>query len=543
MRPCGALMDDGVPFVRPGFLHRYGERIFRNRKRFQVIKKPRRVGGTFTVLGSVVHRLMQPYRLDAYFFSHTERGGILSMADVEYWADRYDAAALAQGRPSIWADGNKRTAFTKTSAQFASGNRLEIMPGNPRNVRGQPGPCWYIFDEVAFHLDPQGMIDAAGPILALASSRATFLSTVLYEDDFWKLCDDTRRKIDAGDHGKDLFEFNFDDALADGFYEREVAKLVWGGGDFDPDEWAVDDAELAEYLGVSHRVGARAEYRRRTFESVTEPDREFLCIPSRASDRYIALEWIRQCKDPDCEVFRFTAPKGFFSESESNREVMIKDFMAGVGRSLERWDRNPPRQWYYGNDYARVRDLSAFSFGFIDGDVLSAKFVLELEDVSDDDQIIFFDQCVERIGRRNIRRGASDKRGNGRTLWDKIVRRLGPMVAEGINYGDETWNSTYWPNTRQRFYDRKIRIPDDQRIEQDLGMVRLINGVPKIPQKRTRTRPSPSLDVPGGFRHGDAAVSIVLLDYAARDAVQPANTGPAQSRRVAKHPRRAMTRP
>lgn len=540
MRDCGTLMDDGVPFVRPGFLHRYGARIFDNRKRYQVIKKPRRVGGTFTVLGSVVHRLVQEQRLDSYFFSHTERGGILSMADVEWWADRYDAGALAQGRPSIWLDGNKKTALTKTSAHFASGNRLEIMPGNPRNVRGQPGPCWYIFDELAFHLDPEGMIAAAGPILALASSRVTFLSTVLYEDAFWELCEKTRREIDGGDMGKELFEFDFDDALDDGFYEREVSKLVWSGAEYDPDEWAVDDAELAAYLGVSHRPGARKIYRDRTFAYSTEPDREFKNQPSRSSDRYIPLEWIRQCKDPDCDVFRFTAPKGFFSEPESVREATIRDFMAGAGRSLERWERNPPRQWYYGNDYARVRDLSVFSFGFMDDDVLRDVFVLELEDVGDDEQIQFFDQCVERIGKRNIRRGASDKTGSGRSLWDKIVRRMGASIAEGVDFSEE-WNSINWPNTRQRIQDRKMRIPDDQRIEQDLGTVRRINGVPKIP-KAARTRMSPSLDGSGGFRHGDAAVSIVLLDYAARDAVVPANTNPGRSTRVGTSDRRAASR-
>lgn len=542
MRVCGTLLDDGVPFVRPGFLHRYGERIFRNRKRYQVIKKPRRVGGTFTVLGTVVHRLIQPQRLDAYFFSHTERGGILSMADVEYWADRYDAAALAQGRPSIWFGGNKRTALTKTSAHFASGNRLEIMPGNPRNVRGQPGPTWYIFDELAFHLDPLGMIAAAGPILALASSRVTFLSTVLYEDAFWDLCEKTRRDMADGDQGKDLFEFTFDDALADGFYEREVAKLVWSGAEYDPDEWAVDDAELAAYLGVSHRPGARSEYRRRTFAYSTEPEREFLCIPSRSTDRYIPLEWVRQCKDPDCEVFRFSAPKGFFSEPESVRERIVKDFMAGAGRSLERWDRNPARQWYYANDYGRVRDLTVLSFGFMDDGVLRVVFVLELEDVSDDEQIIFFDQCIERIGRRNVQRGASDKNGNGRGLYDKIVRRMGPMVAEGVDYGREAWNSEHWPNTRQRFYDRRIRVPDDREIETDLGAVRLINGVPKIPSG-ARTKMSPSLDGSVGFRHGDAAVSIVLLDYAARDAVTPANSGPCRVTRVGTSRKRLAMRP
>jgi phage FluMu gp28-like protein len=532
-------MDDGVPFVRPGYLHRYGERIFDNRKRYQVIKKPRRVGGTFTVLGSVVHTLVQPFRLDAYFFSHTERGGILSMADVEYWGDYYDTAAMLAGLPSIWAGGNKKTALTKTSASFASGNRLEIMPGNPRNVRGQPGPTWYIFDELAFHLDPEGMIAAAGPILALASSRVTFLSTVLYEDPFWELCEKTRREQDE-DAGKDLFEFTFDDALDDGFYEREVAKLVWSGAAYDPDEWAVDDAELAAYLGVSHRPGARAEYRRRTFAYSTEPDREFLCIPSRSSDRYIPLEWIRQCKDVDCEVFRFPAPKNFFSEPESVREATIKDFMAGVGRSLERWARNPPRQWYYGIDYGRVRDLTVMTFGFVDDGVLRAVFVLELEDLSDDDQIIFFDQCVARIERRNLHRGANDMGGNGRGLWDKVRRRIGDMAAEGVSFTEE-WNSTHWQNTRQRFHDRRIRIPDDQRIEQDLGQVKRINGVPKIP-KASRTRMSPSLDGSGGFRHGDAAVSIVLLDYAARDAVVPANTGPGKHTRVGTSNRRAAMR-
>ena len=142
MRTCGTLLDDGVPFVRPGFLHRYGERIFRNRKRVQTIKKPRRVGGTFTVFGAVVLRLIQPQRLDAYFFSHTERGGILSMADVEYWADRYDAAALLAGRPSIWANGNKKTALTRrapTSRAATDSRSCPATRGTCAGSRGRAG--------------------------------------------------------------------------------------------------------------------------------------------------------------------------------------------------------------------------------------------------------------------------------------------------------------------------------------------------------------------------------------------------------------------
>lgn len=540
MRDCGTVMDDGTPFVRPGYLHRFQQTIFRNTARTQVIRKGRRIGGSNAVIGRTVRRLIQPNAPNAYWFSHTERGGILSMEDVEWWADRFEVAARQQGR-SIWWGGNKKTALTKTSAHFASGGRFEVMPGNPRNARGQPGPCEYLFDEVAFHLQPREMIEAAGPILAMASSRVTFLSTVFYEDEFWELCEKTKARMLGGERDVTFHEFTFDDALNDGFYEREVAKLVASGAEFDREAWGVDDADLAAYLGVEHVPGARRAFRERTFRGVAEADREFLCVPSGASSLYIPKPWVRQCQDSDCKVFRFTAPKVFFTEPTSVRETMIRDFMAGAGRALEEHRRNPLRQWYYGVDYGRVRDLTVMSFGYVDDGVLRVVFVLELEDLADDDQKLFFDECLLRIDPKAITRGALDKGGSGRALADHAARKLGGSRAEGIQFTAD-WYCTYFPNLKQRFHDRLLRLPDDKLIESDIAQVKLVNGVPKVPSGE-RVRVSPSMEgSKGGFRHGDAAISIVLLDYAARDAVTPANSGPGRSSKVPDHPKRVASR-
>lgn len=534
-------MDDGTPFVRPGQLHAYQSRIWNCNARFQVWRKGRRIGGSNAFLGRSVWRAIQPRAPNIFWFSHTERGGILSMEDLENWADVFEEAEQLQGR-SIWWGGNKKTALTKTSAHFSSGSRFEVMPGSPRNVRGPPGPTEYVFDEHAFHIDPQGMIDAAGPILAMASSRLTVLSTVFWEDVFWELCEKTKREMLAGERGKHFEQITFDDALADGFYEREVAKLVASGSDFDREEWAIDDADLAAYLGVAHRPGARMDFRGRTFGYVSEPDREFLCVPSGATSLYIPKPWVRQCQDSDCKVFRFPAPKLFHTESDSTRHQAIDDFMNGAGRALEEHKRNPPRAWYYGVDFGSVRDLSVMSFGYVDDGVLRTVFVLELEDISTHDQERFFDACIERIGDRGIRRGALDKGGNGLALYQHASRRLGQSRAEGIQFSNE-WYSTHWSNLRDRFHDRKIRIPDDKLIESDIGQVKLVNGVPKVP-RGARVRMSPAMEGSrGGFRHGDAAISFVLMDYAARDAVVPANAGPGRSSRVPVHNKRAAMRP
>jgi phage FluMu gp28-like protein len=60
---------------------------------------------------------------------------------------------------------------------------------------------------------------------------------------------------------------------------------------------------------------------------------------------------------------------------------------------------------------------------------------------------------------------------------------------------------------KARFEDRTWNLPKDSLILDDYRALKLVRGVPRVPETRT-------MDAKGGKRHGDAAVAGDMLVYA-----------------------------
>jgi phage FluMu gp28-like protein len=63
------------------------------------------------------------------------------------------------------------------------------------------------------------------------------------------------------------------------------------------------------------------------------------------------------------------------------------------------------------------------------------------------------------------------------------------------------------PRMKARFEDRTWNLPKDSLILDDYRALKLVRGVPRVPDTRTT-------DAKGGKRHGDAAVAGDMLVYA-----------------------------
>lgn len=546
------------PFVRPGKCHPYQLRVWNDNSRFIVIRKSRRIGLSWTLLGRAVWRAIGPAATKTYYLSHTYDSGLGAMADVEWWADFFNAAALAMGKPSIWKGGKKSTALSKETAMFASGGMFKVLSAKARKLRGIPGAPDYIIDELAFHLEAEEMVKAAEAILLRARGTVTCLSTVMYEDTFWDLTERTIRDVERDQargirSDKSFHQITFDDALEEGFMEREawvvadaVAKGLEDAGKLIP----VQDRGFAQYLerlvgpeavdvvgGSLYRPHARLEYRERVWRLVSEPDRELQCIPARAGSAYMPKELISKVLDDEhCEVFRFEASNSFLYESDDTQDTTIISWMEGPGRVLTGLRSNPPRRWYYGVDFGRSRDLTVISLGYIDGDVLKVPFMLELDNVPFRGQRLFFDQVIARVSDGGVvAGGALDEGAQGKDLAEHALRSLGEYRAEQVSMNN-TWYMQHMPPFKRRFQERTIVIPGDEHVQGDLRQIKLIDGVPKIPRGE-RANVGRSLDGKRSkFRHGDAAISLVLLNYSARDAV--ANSGGYESQHVGLPPNR-----
>ena len=63
------------------------------------------------------------------------------------------------------------------------------------------------------------------------------------------------------------------------------------------------------------------------------------------------------------------------------------------------------------------------------------------------------------------------------------------------------------PKVKARFEDRTLTVPRDQGILSDLRSLRVVRGVARVPDARTK-------DAKGTKRHGDSAVALGMLVYA-----------------------------
>ncbi len=522
-------------WVQPGSLHPYQDQIFRSRSRLDVYQKGRRVGATWAAIGASCLRASRRGGQSTYYFSHTERGGLLAMSDVVWWCDRFDKASILRTGKSIYLGGSKRNAVSKSAVRFASGAVFMVMPGRGRNIRGIPGRHHYLVDEMALHVEPSEVVAAAGPTLATMGARITIISTVMFEDVFWDFCNSVMREIeDARAQGvrtvKSFTRLPFSHALEDGYYEREAwvhAHHIAASGEVPEDLSPVDCPRLAHHLEgligkakldgrTLYKPGARAAYKTFVYAHSTEPSREFECIPSRAGTLYMTRELIESALADDCHVFRWEAPRDFLTWTPDMKRSTVVLFLAGPLRVIRALSRNPKRSWYYGVDFGRSRDLTVIVMGYIDrGGVFRAAFVLELDNCPFDEQNLFFDQVVDSAD--HIAGGALDKGGNGARLAEHALLKLGESKAEGVLASSE-WYSEHNSRLKEGFEDGMIAMPTDPWLVSDVSQLQLVKGVPRVPRSDRRKMRGAMGGTTAKFRHGDFAIALALAVYAAKPA-------------------------
>ncbi|WP_237736903.1 hypothetical protein [Serratia fonticola] len=109
--------------------------------------------------------------------------------------------------------------ITAYRVRFASGYQVMALSSRPANIRGLQGVV--IIDEAAFHQDVQGVLDAATALLIWGGRIVVISSHNGKNNPFNQFCLD----IEAGRYGSDaaVFTVTFDDAVANGLYERVCA--------------------------------------------------------------------------------------------------------------------------------------------------------------------------------------------------------------------------------------------------------------------------------------------------------------------------------
>jgi len=132
------------------------------------------------------------------------------IADAADWARAYNLVS-SEVEEFVFTDEDEDILAFRI--RFASGFNITALSSKPRNIRGRKGRL--VFDEFAFHDDPEGLLKAAIALLIWGAKIDIISSVNSLCGFFEELC----YKI-APERGYYVQETNFDDALADGLYKR-----------------------------------------------------------------------------------------------------------------------------------------------------------------------------------------------------------------------------------------------------------------------------------------------------------------------------------
>lgn len=368
---------------------------------------------------------------------------------------------------------------------FASGFSVEALSSAPRSLRGKQGRVR--IDEGAFVNSLDELVKAAMALVMLGGSVVIMSSHNGVDSDFNKLI----QKIRAGEQEGHVLTITFQDAIDDGMYER-VAKIR--GYELTPearDAWAAKIRKL---------YGAHAS-------------EELDCIPSKGTGSWLTFDEIERAEDPAVKVIRLAFEDGFALKPDHVRLAEISEWceanLLPLILTLGARDKLA-----VGGDFARRGDLSVM-WPLVEQQnrVLRTLFVLEMRNVPFTEQEFVWKYVLARLRQW---RAAIDAQGNGAYLGERLVQKFGLRVV-AVASTQANWWREHGPPVKQCFEDGRTVIPQDRDVASDLRAVKVVGGIPTIPETRSSAKgEDAALAQAGAKRHADAAVAMVMAHFAYR---------------------------
>lgn len=466
--------------MTPTVLLGYQKRWVADQADVAVWEKSRRIGASYCdAAESVLMAAAAENAMDALYIGYSEDMTREYIDDCAMWAKAFNEAA-GEMNETVFEDTDENGDTRNIKAfriDFASGKKILALSSRPRSIRGKQGKV--TIDEAAFHDDLPGLIKAAMAMLIWGGKVHIISSHNGDANPFNELVNDIR----AGKLPYSLHRTTFDDALADGLYERVA--LIQG-------------ERLKEKTLKEWRDKIYAQYGENAAE-------ELDVIPSQGSGRYLTRMMIEACMQPGIPVIRLTLQDAFTLHPAFFREAEIHDWCEAIlGPLLAKLD--PLLDHYFGEDFARSGDLSVFApieqSRTLD---LRTPFLVELRNVpfEQQKQILFY--ILDRLPR--FRAGAMDARGNGQYLAEVAAQKYGADRIAQVMLSQE-WYRENMPPFKAAIEDKKLTLPQDADVLADLRMIVMEKGVAKVPDTASN-RGSDGRD-----RHGDTAVALVLGTFA-----------------------------
>ena len=458
----------------------------------KIIEKSRRIGLSWAeAYDSVLYAGAGHGDIYYQSYSHLMTRGFID--DCAGWAVRLQIGAEAAGETLLDIDGDKIPAYR---IPLASGKEIVAMTSSPRGFRskGRPGDR-AIVDEAAFVDDVAEVLKAALAFTIWGGSVRILSTHHGADSSFAQLIDDVR----AGRKSYSLHRVTLDDAIADGFARR-----------------------VFEVIGREWTPAAEAEWRDEqiaAYKDREDADEELFCIPKKSGGVYFSSRVVED-RMVDAPVLRYSGSEDFNRLSEPSRRADISDWLLeSVLPVLDAIDRD--ERHYYGMDFGRVSDLSVIAPLAVRANLRRrCPFLVELRNVPHAQQFQILKFVCGRLPR--FSGGANDARGNGEYLAEAAADEWGSIIEKVMI--TENWYRERMPRYRRLIDDGEIEIPRSDDVLQDHRAVKLVRGVPRLPDGKTNAAKD---------RHGDSVIALVLAAQAADAATGPIEYTPAGLRPTA----------
>lgn len=368
--------------------------------------------------------------------------------------------------------------------RYSSGFQVAALSSRPASIRGLQGVT--VIDEAAFHQDVQAVMEAVAALIIWGGRVVVISSHNGKNNPFNQFCKD----IEAGVYGDGaaVFTVTFDDAVANGLYERVAAMKGWD---------ITQEGKKAWYTKIRNAYGPRKSAMREELDAIPR-DGNGICIPG---------VWVERAMPDERPVLRLTLDDDFISLSENERlswgDAWIEQTVAPVMREV----LDPQLRHVFGMDFARHRHFSAvWPMAITSSLKRTVPFAIELNNVpsAQQEQIVFF--LIKNLPR--FCGGAIDATGPGMVFAEYVADRFGrPRIAEVML--NQKWYGQWMPKFTGAFEDGTIDVPRDDNIAQDLRMIENVNGIPMVAPLERKDLKDPEL-----VRHGDSAIAGCLAWYA-----------------------------
>ena len=431
---------------------------------------------------------------DVYYIGDTKEKGLEFIGYCAHMA-KVMAAAMADGWQGIEVflfedqreDGSSKN-ITAYRIRFASGFKIVALSSNPANIRGLQGIV--DIDEAAFHKDVAAVIEAC-LALVIWGGRIRIISTHnTAKNAFNQLIIDSR----AGLYAFKVFHVTFDDAVANGLYERVCMVKGWA---------PTAEGKKAWYEKVRKAYGTRK----------AAMQEELDAIPREGSGVAIPGVLIEKCMTEERPILRLALEDGFTARSLAYRDSWTSAWIEAHLDPLLK-QLNPEHEHVFGSDYSRYCDFAVFTpMEVLKNLTRRVPWILEMHNVPTrhQEQIIY--HIIDHLPR--WRCGAMDATGNGHTIAEYAADKYGHDRVIMVMLND-AWYRHHMEPFVQAFEDGMMDLPRDADIKNDLRSLERIDGIVKLPKLRVADTKNSEFK-----RHGDAAIALALGHVASQSDVAP----------------------